>query len=200
MKLGFTVTHRYRDHQQIVKAIENSSLQASFGAEITSTSDLIPKQPDVSSGNVLNNSTINSVNNRARFDWIPFIFPQSRNVAGLLPANLTTENGNVTSDLTGIQGGIPAVATNENGSVTSHVVTNHGDLPVVATNQRGNIPSAWLKTGGIIPAVSSYEDGGTASVQCDFLGQVPADVWSQKVNSHTSSPLFGSFADFVSDC
>ncbi len=200
MKLGFTVTHRYRDHQKIVKAIENSSLQASFGAEITSTSNLLPKEPDVSSGVVLKADHDNFVKSRSRFDWVPFISAQSRNVAGLLPTDLTTENGNFTSDLTGIQGGILAVATNEIGSGTSNVITNHGDLPVVATNQWGNIPSVWLKNGGIIPAVSSYENGATASVQCNFIGQIPEHVWSQKVKSHASYPSFGSFADFVSNC
>ena len=158
------VTH-YRDHHKMIKAIEKCSLQATFGPEITSTGDLLPKKYDVSSAvttlKASHNSTIIPVEKGALFNRIPFFSAKPHVNASLLSTDLANECGNHPFDLT----------------------TNNGGIPVVSTNQYGSIPSDWSTNSGSVRAVSTYEDGMTSFRQSNLLARVPVEVWGQRVST-----------------
>ncbi len=188
MGIAPAVTH-YRDHHKIIEAIEKCSLQATFGPEVTSTGDLLPKRSDVSSVVTLkashnstivpvekashnstiipfdkasHNSTIIPVEKGTRFNRIPFFSAQPRVNASLPSTDLTNECGNHPSGLT----------------------TNDGGIPVISTNQYGSIPSEWSTNSGSVRAVSTYEDGMTSFRQSNLLARVPVEVWGQRVSTH----------------
>ena len=151
------VTH-YWDHQKVIKAIEKCSLQATFGPEITSTSDLLPKKVNVSSDITIKASHddgMSPVKEHASSNRIPFILTKNRVNAGLLRkrAEKKKKDDRITPN------GIPET-----------------------TNTRSNIPSEVFANCGSIPALSTYESGRTAFAQSNVLGQVPAEVWDQKVS------------------
>ncbi len=161
----------------MIKAIEKCSLQATFGPEVTSTGDLLPKRYDVSSVVTLkashnstiipvqkasHNSTIIPIEKGASFNRIPFFSAKPRVNGSLLSTDLTKECGNHPSDLT----------------------INDGGIPVVSTNQYGSIPSEWSTNSGSVRAVSTYEDGMTPFRQSNLLARVPIEVWGQRVSMH----------------
>lgn len=171
------VTH-YWDHHKVIKAIEKCSLQAIFGPNITSTTDLVPQTIQVPSGVTFkaNNESKNApVGERARSNRIPLLFAKSRD--GLLPIDPLEEDGNIAPDL----------IAKKNGKKNSKHVTQ--------TNRRGNIPSEMFTSGSSMPAVSTFENSTTPVVQSDLLRQVPLETWDQKVSYHARTLLLVTFAD-----
>ncbi|KAF6219611.1 hypothetical protein HO133_004080 [Letharia lupina] len=153
-----TVTH-YRDHHKMIKAIEKCSLQATFGPEITSTGELLPKEYNVSSVKASHDSDFNPVEKRTRFNKISFFSARPRIKAGLLPMDPIDEGDNIGPDL----------------------MTNDGSMPIVLTNQDGNIPSKWSTNCGSMAPISTREDGVAPFRQSNFFGRVPLEIWGQKI-------------------
>lgn len=177
MGINPIVAH-YWDHHKVIKAIEKCSLQATFGPEITSTTDLVPQKIQVPSGITFkaNHESRNApVKERARSNRIPLLLAKSRD--GLLSIDPLKEYGNIA----------PGLIANKNGKKNSKYVT--------PTNRRGNIPSELFTSGSSMPAVSTFENGTTPIVQSDLLRQVPLETWDQKVNYHARTLLLVTFAD-----
>lgn len=167
-----TVTH-YRDHHKMIKAIEKCSLQATFGPEITSTGELLPKEYNVSSVKASHDSDFNPVEKRTRFNKISFFSARPRIKAGLLPMDPIDEGDNIGPDL----------------------MTNDGSMPIVLTNQDGNIPSKWSTNCGSMAPISTREDGVAPFRQSNFFGRVPLEIWGQKVSYHACASSSLSFAN-----
>ena len=164
------VTH-YWDHQKVIKAIEKCSLQGTFGPEVTSTRDLLPKKANVSSDIIIkasHDSGTSPVKEHASSDTTPFMSTKNRVNAGLLRKRA------------------------EKKKKDDHITLNR--IPRT-TNARGNIPSEVFVNGSSIPALSTYESGIMAFAQSNVLGQVPAEVWDQKVSYRLRALLFGILAD-----
>ena len=170
MSTNTIVTH-YWDHQKVIKAIEKCSLQGTFGPEVTSTRDLLPKKVNVSSDITIkasHDSGISPVKEHASSNTIPFVRVKNGiNVRFLRKrAEKKKKDGHITPN------SIPETIS-----------------------ARGNIPSAVFANDGSIPALSTYESGITAFAQSNVLGQVPAEMWDQKVSYRLRALLFGILAD-----
>lgn len=177
MSMNPIVTH-YWDHHKAIKAIEKSSLQATFGPEITSTTDLVPQKIQVPSGITFkanNENKIAPVEERTRSNRIPLLLAKPQD--GLLPIDPLKEGGDIAPDL----------IAKKNGRKNGKHVT--------PTNRRRNIPSELFTSGSNMPAVSTFENGTTPVVQSDLLGQVPLETWDQKVSYHARTLLLVTFAD-----
>lgn len=143
----------------MIKAIEKCSLQATFGPEITSTGELLPKEYNISSVKASHDSDFNPVEKRTRFNKISFFSARPRIKAGLLPMDPIDEGDNIGPDL----------------------MTNDGGMPIVLTNQDGNIPSKWSTNCGSMAPISTREDGMAPLRQSNFFGRVPLEIWGQKI-------------------
>ena len=169
MSTNTIVTH-YWDHQKVIKAIEKCSLQETFGPEVTSTRDLLPKKVNVSSDITIkasHDSGISPVKEHASSNTIPFV-----SVKNGIHARFLRKRAEKKKD--------------------GHITPN--SIPET-TSARGNIPSAVFANDGSIPALSTYESGVTAFAQSNVLGQVPAEMWDQKVSYRLRALLFGILAD-----
>ncbi|KAL9132674.1 MAG: hypothetical protein Q9175_006149 [Cornicularia normoerica] len=168
----------YRDHHKVIKAIETCSLQATFGPEVISTGALVPKKPDVSSVITIRasqDSCVNPVQKRIRFNKIPFFSAKPHKNTRLLPIDETNEDGNIPSDLT----------------------TNNGGMPAILTKQDGNIFSICTTRDSGMPAFSTHEDAMTSFRQSNYLGQVPREIWGQKVSYHAYTFSSVNFANIL---
>ena len=161
------VTH-YWDHQKVIKAIEKCSLQATFGPEVTSTRDLLPKKANVSSDITINDNGVSPVKEHASSKTIPLI---------------STKNGVKASRLRK-----RAKKQKKDDHITPKGIPE-------TINARGSIPSEVFANGSSIPALSTYETGITAFAQSNAPGQVPAEVREQMVSYYLRALLFGILAD-----
>ena len=164
------VTH-YWDHQKVIKAIEKCSLQGTFGPDVTSTRDLLPKKVNVSSDVTIKaspNSGISPVKEHASSNTIPFISTKKRVDAGFLRKRAEKKK----KDDHNTPNGVPET-----------------------TEARSNIPSEVFANSSSIPALLTYESGITAFAQSNVLGQVPAELWHQQVSYRLRALLFGILAD-----
>ena len=153
----------YRDHHAIIKAIEKCSLQATFGPEVTSTSDLLPKKPEAPGVKANHDNTINPIKKRLALKRT------------LSPSAKTHTNKN------------PLPVNHKNVNVAPNLVTNDGG-PLILTTQRGSIHSVQSINGGNMPAVSDFENNSALFMQGSSLRQVPLETWGQKVSSHARTP------------
>lgn len=166
IKIMAPMATHYRDHHKIVKAIEKCSLQETFGPEVTSTEELLPKESDASSVVTLKasrNSDINPIKKRVFFNKIPFFSAKPHFNMGSLPINPTNENS-------------------KNLSRTTKIDNMH----TISANKDGSMP-----------AVIVNEDSMTPFHQSKFLGQVPLEIWGQKVSIHAFTSLSVSFANII---
>lgn len=164
------VTH-YWDHQKVIKAIEKSSLQGTFGPDVTSTRDLLPKKANVSSDitfQASHDGGVSPVKEHASSNTIPFISIKKGVGAGLLRKRA----GKKRKDAHNSSNGIPETV-----------------------NARGNIPSEIFANGSSLPALSTYESGITAFAQVNILGQVPAELWGHQVSNRQRTLFLGILAD-----
>ena len=160
------VTH-YWDHQKVIKAVEKCSLQGTFGPDVTSTKDLLPKKVNVSPDSTIkggHDSGISPVKEHALSNTIPIISIKNGINAGFLRKRAEKKRKD------------------------DHITPN--SIPETAKT-RGNIPSEVFANGGSIPALLTYESSTTAFAQSNMLGQVPAEVWNQKVSYRLRALLFG---------
>ena len=165
-----SVTH-YWDHQKVIKAVEKCSLQGTFGPDVISTKDLLPKKVNVSPGFTIkegHNDGISPVKEHALSKINPFISIKNGVNARLLRKHAEKKRKD------------------------DHITPN--GIPET-TKTRGNIPSEVFANGGSIPGLLTYESSTTAIVQNNMLGQVPAEVWDQKVSYRLRAFLFGIPAD-----
>ena len=170
MSTNSIVTY-YWDHHKVIKAIEKSSLQATFGPDVTSTRDLLPKKTNISSDITFqgsHDSGVSPVKEHASSKTIPFISPKKGVSAGLLRKRAKRKRKD-----------------------DRHI---SNDIPETV-HARGNIPSEVFASGSSMPALSTYERGMTAFVQSNVLGQGPAEVWGQQVSYRQRTLLFGILAD-----
>ena len=177
MSTNPTITH-YWDHHKVIKAIEKCSLQATFGPEIISTRDFLPRKSEVSSGitfKASNDSTKAPVKEHARFNGIPSLLAKPRANVILLPIDPPKKDGNIAPDL----------------------IPKNSGKRIVPTNRRGNIPSELFTSSYNMPAVSAFESGTTPIVQSDFLRQVPQEAWGHRVSYYTRTPPSVILADFI---
>lgn len=174
MSIKPTVTH-YWDHHKVIKAIEKCSLQATFGPEITSTTDLVPQKFQVTSGFTFkaNNELKNApIEERAHSNRIAL--PLAK------PPNGLKEDGEIAPDLI---------------AKTNDEKNSKRETP---TDRRGNIPSELFTSGSSMPAVSTFENGTTSIVQSDLPRQMCLETWNQKVSYHARTLLLVTFADIFS--
>lgn len=184
-------TH-YWDHHKVIKAIEKSSLQATFGPEITSTKDLLPpkkpKKPKKSKtffGDTVKakgESPIKVVEDHAQTKRVRSIL----SVEGESPINRRVKEHAQTKRVRFI---LPIDQTKEAGEISPNLTPNDGRKHADLTNQRGNIPSEWFTDGRSIPAIWTHENAVASILQSNFLGQVPPDVWGRNVSYHAYTPL-----------
>ena len=180
---------RYRDHHQIIRAIEKCSLQATFGPEITSTGDLLPKEPDVSSVLTLRSSHDTIIRPIEERDEVPFDLANSHSNTSLLPIDPTNEDGNVFSDPT-----IDDEDDNDDDNESD-------DVSVFLPNQDDNIHSRRFTNGSTVRPTSEREDGMTLHQQQlghshDF-GRVRLEILDQKVSYRACNSLSISLADHL---
>ena len=155
----FSKVTPHRDHHKMVKALENCSLQATFGPEITSAGGLLAETSDDSSDVTVkasHNRGLSPVEKRTRLYKIPSFLAKSRTN----PNDLTNKDGNTPSDPTIID-----------------------DIPIVLINKHGNIPYD-LTTSRRMPAFPTYKDGMIPVRQSNFLGQIPIETWGRKASYH----------------
>ena len=155
----------------MIKAIEKCSLQGTFGPEVTSTRDLLPKKVNVSSDITVkasHDSGISPDKEHASSNAIPFISTKNRVNAGLLRKRAEKKKKDDHTALSGIP---------------------------ETSNARSNILSEVFANSSSIPALSTYESGITAFAQRDVLRQVPAEVWDQKVSYRLRALLIGILAN-----
>lgn len=156
---------QYRDYHKVIRTIEKCSLRATFGPEITSTGKLLPKESSASPVAIHKAShdiSTNMVEERARLTKIYPFSAQARINAGFLPIESANQDRSKPSGLIG-KGGI-----------------------VDLTNQDDN--TRWEKSmnRASMPAILTCEDGMKSFRQANFIGQVPLEVWGQKVSyQHT---------------
>ena len=161
----------------MIKAIEKCSIQATFGAEITSTAELLPKRSDGSSVTISqasHDSVIDPVHRGALFNKISFLPAKRRINAELLPMDPINEESNIPSDLTANDGVMPIILTNQDNSIASEGLTKHGSMA----------------------ADLEHEVRMTPFQQSNFFGRVPLEIWGQKVSYHAllyCSPLLKFF-------
>ena len=144
----------------MVKAIENCSLQATFGPEITSTEGLLAAPSDDSSVVVVtasHHSGLNPFEKRAHSYHIPSFLAESRSN--------------------------PNDPTNQDGDTPSTPTINEG-MPVSLVNQQGTMPYDLPINSRRMPASPPYEDGMTSVRQSNFLGQIPLETWGHKASYH----------------
>ena len=156
----------------MIKAIEKCSLQATFGPEITSTKDLLPKKVSLSSGVSVkaSHSSANApVKEHASSNRTPSILAK---FGSLFRKSLTKDK-----------------------SVAPNNILKSESEHVVPTNQHGNIPSEVFTNGRSVPALSACENGVTPFALSNFHQQVPPEVWSQKVSYRVRILLSVSLAD-----
>lgn len=136
-----TVKH-YRAHHKMIKAIEKCSLQATFGPEVLSTEELLPKYSEVSSAVILKTSRSNDiepVGKGTHFNKIPFPSakpPINVNVLSIDP----TKDSNIVSDRITDNHYVPADSTDRDGSIAAVVVNNDGMIPFQQSNFLGLVP------------------------------------------------------------
>lgn len=185
----------YLDHHKIVKAIERSSLQATFGPEITSTRDLLPQKADVPA-EVTVKATQKSIRSpfkkRVRFR-IPSIAGKPR-YEGLLPTDAATNEDSTPDRTKNNEASTPNRTANNEDSIPDRTTSN-GNIPVVSTHRHRSLPSVWSVSGGDVPATSTFENGVTPVVQNNFLGPVPPEMREQKVSYRANGSLSVSFAN-----
>ena len=155
----------------MIKAIEKCSLQETFGPEVTSTRDLLPKKVNVSSDITIKASHdigISPVKEHASSNTIPFIATKKGFRAGLFRKLVEKKRKD------------------------DHKTPN--SIPET-TNARGNVPSEVFTNSSNIPALSTYGSGITAFARSNVLGQIPAELWDQQVSYRLRALLFGILAD-----
>ena len=162
-----TLIH-YRDHHAVIKAIEKCSLQATFGPEIISTGDLLPKKPDALDVTVKAVKANHAITTDPTNKRLPLKRP-------LLPSDRTHTN---TSSL-------PVDLSRKNIDVAPDRVTNGDGGPLISTKQRGSIHSVWSINGSNMPAISDFEKNSALFVQSSFLRQVS---WGQEVRIYARTP------------
>ena len=154
----------------MIKAIEKCSLQATFGPEITSITELWPKKSDNSS-EVIHNA-INPVQKRARFNKISLFSAKRRIDTGLLPMDPIDEEGNIPFDHTTSDDGTPV-------------------------NRNGNIPPEPLINRRSMAAISTHEVPLISFQQSNSFGRIPLEIWRQKVSYHVWNFLPSSANNFL---
>ena len=158
----------YRDHHAIIKAIEKSSLQATFGPEIVSTGDLLPKNSEAPRVTVKahHNSTIDRIKKRLRFKRASSPSAEIHTNTGPIPVELSYENIIFAPD---------------------RVTSDDGGSPIV-TNQHNSSQSVWSFDGDNLPAISDFENNSALSMQSNFFGQLSMEILGQKVSIHAHTP------------
>ena len=159
----------YRDHHAIIKAIEKSSLQATFGPEIVSTRDLLPKKSEAPHVTVKahHDSTIDRIKKRLRFQRA--LSPSARIHTNTDP--------------------LPVVLSYQSIIFAPDRVTSDDGGPLVMTNQRGSTHSVWSFDGGNLPAISDFEKHSALRMQSNFFAQLTLETLRQKVKHSCTHAL-----------
>ena len=152
-------------YRKMIKAIEKCSLQATFGPEITSTTDLLRENPDRTSDITIkaqNNGTIESVEKQEDVDTIHIASAQLQLNAADLPNH----------------------PTNKYGKIQTGLVANNSELLVASGSRHVSFPSVSSISGWNIPAISDYENAVALPKQSNFLGPVPPEIRGHKASYH----------------
>lgn len=167
---------QYRDYHKIIRTIENCSLRATFGPEITSTGKLLPKESSASpvvAHKASHEIDTDLIEKRARLTKIPPFSAKAHINASLLPIESANQDGNSPSDLT--RNGDGVVLANQDDKIISMKPTNRASTPVIFTCE---------------DSIKFFQHG-------HFVGQEPLDVWGQQVTYQKCNSLSVSFANIV---